>query len=184
MSKKLVWIACIFLLVSLVSSASHQIPQIPQLETKPQLNTPKIDINYGKIPLYFIPNEGQVDEKALFYADTSKYTLWITQEGLIFDSLRNIAKTRQRDRNPDSPKLLRQDASPQTGDNSTRQFEQNEPRQFERDVSRVKFLNANPNTQVYPEGHSDYKVSYFRGKDRSGWQTGIGTSKAVLYKSL
>jgi len=31
-----------------------------------------------------------VNEKAKFYAKTSKYTLWITQEGLVFDSARKI----------------------------------------------------------------------------------------------
>ncbi len=156
MSKKLVWILCIILLVSLVSSASHQTPNKPQINTKPQLSTPKMDINYGKIPLYFIPNEGQVDDTALFYADTSKYTLWITQEGLIFDSLRTL----------EEPKQLKR------------------PTQFGRDVSRLKFLDANPHAMVIPEKRSDYKVSYFRGKDSSNWQTGIGTSRAVLYRSL
>lgn len=32
--------------------------------------SPKIHPNYGKIPLYFIPNKGQVDARALFYAKT------------------------------------------------------------------------------------------------------------------
>ena len=41
----------------------------------------------GEIPLYFIPNAGQVDKQALFYAQTQEYTLWCTQTGLVFDSL-------------------------------------------------------------------------------------------------
>jgi hypothetical protein len=45
------------------------------------------DPDYGKIPLYFIPNQGQVNEKAKFYAKTSRYTLWMTAEGLVFDSV-------------------------------------------------------------------------------------------------
>ena len=32
--------------------------------------SPKIQSNFGKIPLYFIPNKGQVDARALFYAKT------------------------------------------------------------------------------------------------------------------
>jgi hypothetical protein len=38
------------------------------------------------IPLYFIPNAGQVDEQALFYSKTREYTLWCTHSGLVFDS--------------------------------------------------------------------------------------------------
>jgi len=48
---------------------------------------------FGNIPLYFIPNRGQVHEKAKFYAKTPRYTLWMTKEGLVFDS---IGKDRER----------------------------------------------------------------------------------------
>jgi hypothetical protein len=37
-------------------------------------STVKPDINFGKIPLYFITNQGQVNEKAKFYAKASHYT--------------------------------------------------------------------------------------------------------------
>ena len=44
-----------------------------------------IDTSFGKIPLYFIPNRGQVNPEARFYAKTRKYTLWMTARGLVFD---------------------------------------------------------------------------------------------------
>ncbi|MFC2156009.1 SBBP repeat-containing protein [Acidobacteriota bacterium] len=40
---------------------------------------------FDNIPLYFIPNKGQVSEEVRFYALTPSYTLWITGDGLIFD---------------------------------------------------------------------------------------------------
>jgi hypothetical protein len=45
------------------------------------------DYDFGKIPLYFIPNKGQVNKKAVFYAKTSRYTLWMTTEALVFDRI-------------------------------------------------------------------------------------------------
>ncbi|MDH4197135.1 MAG: hypothetical protein OEW05_07000, partial [Candidatus Aminicenantes bacterium] len=45
----------------------------------------KQNLSYGNIPLYFVPNQGQVNEAARFYARTSRYTLWLTGEGLVFD---------------------------------------------------------------------------------------------------
>ncbi|MFC2155720.1 SBBP repeat-containing protein [Acidobacteriota bacterium] len=48
--------------------------------------SPAIQPGYGNTPLYFIPNKGQVAEKALFYAKTPGYTMWITKKGFIFDS--------------------------------------------------------------------------------------------------
>lgn len=47
---------------------------------------PRID--HWKIPLYFIVNKGQVNEKAAFYARASRYTLWLTKQGLVFDSMK------------------------------------------------------------------------------------------------
>jgi hypothetical protein len=49
------------------------------------VNTVKRTPDFGKIPLYFIPNKGQVDGEVRFYAKTRGYTLWMTQGGLIFD---------------------------------------------------------------------------------------------------
>jgi hypothetical protein len=46
----------------------------------------KPDLNFGKFPLYFIANNGQVDKRAKFYAKASRYTLWLTRKGLVFDS--------------------------------------------------------------------------------------------------
>ncbi|MCP5106152.1 MAG: hypothetical protein GY950_22390, partial [bacterium] len=49
-------------------------------------------------PLYFIPNQGQVHETAAFYAKTPGYTLWMTKEGLTFDSIKaQAAQERKRD---------------------------------------------------------------------------------------
>ena len=42
-------------------------------------------LDYGDIPLYFIPNQGQVDNEVKFYATSLQYTLWLTNDGLIFD---------------------------------------------------------------------------------------------------
>jgi len=43
---------------------------------------------YGKPPLYFVPNEGQFHPEAAFVARTPGYTLWLTPNGMVFDSLR------------------------------------------------------------------------------------------------
>lgn len=38
------------------------------------------------LPIYFIPNEGQYHQDVLFFGKTPGYNLWITKEGLVFDS--------------------------------------------------------------------------------------------------
>jgi len=103
--------------------------------------------DFGKIPLYFIPNRGQADQGALFYAKTSHYTLWLTTEGLIFDA----------------PK--------KAGD-------------YERDASRLLFVNADENLKVMPLEETEHRVNYFIGDDPEEWRTDIPTFRAVLYKSI
>jgi len=127
----------------------------------------KISSDYGKIPLYFIPNEGQTHEKALFYAKASRYTLWLTKEGLVFDSIKRIEKG-ENESHPTHPK------------------DRNNPEGFtcERDVSRLIFLNSQKNPEVIAVNQTEHKVNYFIGKDKSKWRTNIQTSRAVLYKEL
>ena len=64
----------------------------------------KPDLNFGKFPLYFITNKGQVNEKAKFYAKASRYTLWLTKEGLVFDSTRAQSAKRKAH----SPEIMAQ----------------------------------------------------------------------------
>jgi hypothetical protein len=126
-----------------------------------------IDLDYGKIPLYFVPNKGQVDEQALFYAKASRYTLWLTREGLVFDSIRKRGKI--------SPESQSKEPMIRMGLGDY---------EYEREVSRLVFLNANKSPQVIPVSETEHRVNYFIGSDKSRWKTDIKTSKAVLYKEL
>jgi PKD repeat protein len=55
-------------------------------EQKIKSGAPRIIMNYGLLPLYFIKNAGQKDSNVRYYAQTKKYTLWITDDALVFDS--------------------------------------------------------------------------------------------------
>jgi len=50
------------------------------------------DTDFGNIPLYFIPNQGQVKGNALFYTKTTKYTLWFNEEGLVFQAGPDVSR--------------------------------------------------------------------------------------------
>jgi len=110
--------------------------------------------DFGNFPLYFIPNKGQVDKKVLFYAKTSGYTLWITHDGLTFDSI-----------------IQGSSKSPQ-------------PSKLKRDVSKLVFPGSNPKLTVSQVEITDYTVNYITGKDPSKWKADIATSRAVLYKDI
>lgn len=125
------------------------------------LSTVKPDLNFGKFPLYFITNKGQVNQTAAFYAKASRYTLWLTKEGLVFDSFK---KTDVKGKARHSHSTVR-------------------PR-LQRDVSRLSFLNARKNLDMVPMDVAALRVNFFKGKDKSKWQGNVPTSMAVLYKNL
>ncbi|MCP4151180.1 MAG: hypothetical protein GY757_25780 [bacterium] len=117
----------------------------------------------GQSHLYFIHNKGQVNRKAKFYAKASRYTLWMTKEGFVFDSSLKI-------KNSEKP--------------GKAEFEEECITQFKRDVSRLFFRDANKNPQLIALGKANLKVNYFKGNDKSQWNCNIPTSTAVLYKNL
>ncbi|NIM18243.1 MAG: hypothetical protein GTO45_40200, partial [Candidatus Aminicenantes bacterium] len=166
----LVGLLLIYVYIPLESKRIQDIQYLPRIEENRVKTSAhvKIDTEFGSIPLYFIPNKGQVNETAKFYAKTSRYTLWMTKKGLLFDSIKQVEVEAEVEEthSPHSP------------------YSPHSPESLERDVSRLIFLNANPNPEMVPVEMTQHKVNYFIGKDPSKWQKGISTSKAVIYKNI
>jgi hypothetical protein len=165
----LVIISSIWLLLAITPGKGEQVQQVQQVQAVQAADTHKgalrPDINFGKVPLYFMTNKGQVNEKVLFYARASKYTLWLTKQGLVFDSI-------IREKTGEYP------------DNLHSRFKNQNSKLLKRDVSRLLFLDANKNPEMVPVDETKLKVNYFKGKDKSQWHGDIPTSQAVLYKSI
>ncbi len=90
-----IFTALVFIFAS-ASANAEKMQEISALDlsAKPQdidsRGIVKPDLNFGKFPLYFIFNKGQVNKEAKFYAKASRYTLWLTKEGLVFDSFKKV----------------------------------------------------------------------------------------------
>ncbi len=125
----------------------------------PGSEAPQIVLDLEHLPLYFIPNQGQVSREALFYAKATNYTLWLTAESLIFDGIRK--------------------SGGRLGAGETTRV-----RESGRDISKLTFLQASQKPEVIPLEPAEYAVNYFPGREESEWKTAIPTSKAVLYKGL
>jgi hypothetical protein len=136
--------------------------------------------DFGNIPLYFIPNQGQVNEKARFYAKTSRYTLWMTKEGLIFDSIRKtkVEADAEGIKTPGPQENIKEREGIHHSSFITHHSS------FNRDVSRLFFLDSSRNPEMAPIELTQHKVNYLKGNDPSQWKTNIQTSKAVIYKNL
>jgi hypothetical protein len=167
--KKHFFLTAVAFIALLTIFASHQrAPDVKPVKKDilPSEAMVKPDLNFGKFPLYFVFNKGQVDKRAKFYAKASRYTLWLTKEGLVFDSFKKIE---------DMDKVR---------DRSRHSIHSTHPLKTERDVSRLLFVNANKNPEMVALEETRLRVNYFNGNDRSKWQGNIPTSQAVLYKDL
>jgi hypothetical protein len=158
------------LILSLSGDQRFGISSSPSVSDGPNKAVLSIAPDYGKIPLYFIPNCGQVEEQALYYAKTSGYTLWITKEGLVFDSAIPEAETEN------SAKKLKDPAPAVTLERKAVPYH--------RDTARMIFLNSNRNTEVVASELTEHRVNYFIGNDPTKWKNDIPTSLAVLYKEI
>ncbi|MCG2680311.1 MAG: SBBP repeat-containing protein, partial [Kiritimatiellae bacterium] len=125
----------------------------------------RVNASYGKLPLYFIRNEGQVDRRANFYAKTRNYMLWFTENGLVFDKVLSEGK---RNNKADSPELKKESRSGK----------------FKRDISRLEFAGVNKKTLLNGVQEQEHRANYFKGNDRSKWKTAIKTFAEVQYNNI
>ena len=117
---------------------------------------------YGKLPLYFIENKGQLDPRVRFYVKTSGQTLYFTDEGIVFDLLRGkkaIVKGTEKDCQTTEVKR-------------------------ERLVFNLGFENARKGVLIEGLDRQDAGINYFKGSDRSKWKTRIPTYKGIIYQGV
>ena len=141
--------------------------RVRDFEPQPNGSPSGLHVDFGSIPLYFTANRGQVDGRALFYAKAARYTLWLTGEGLVFDSFK-----------PERAK------DPFTRKEPSLRPEEREGDGCKRDVSRLVFLNASRHPEVIPVAETALRVNYFIGNDPAKWHAAVPTSEAVLYKNV
>lgn len=94
---------------------------------------------YGKLPMYFIQNDGQVDEKVRFYEKGSGHATYFTEDGVFL----TLAKGEEKEKSsaPDKPTGV-------------------EEKTYKSEFVRLSFLNAN-NARITAEGLMDGRVNYF-----------------------
>jgi hypothetical protein len=127
----------------------------------------------GRLPLAFIENQGQVDEKVKFYVRNGGQTVWLTNEGIVFDLLRTKDKTGQEKLKPPLdpvyPKL--------------RRGEQQEVER-ERLVFTQIFLGANKTPTIEAKDPQPGIYNYFLGNDPLKWRAGVRAYAEVAYRNL
>ena len=128
----------------------------------------RIEEDFGKLPLYFIENHGQMDSRVAYYVKGHDKSLFFTSQGVTF-----LLRGKGDVFSTPGAVLSRTSYSPDTS-------------QVDRSMRwaiRLEFLGAN--MDVKPAGIDRTKavVSYFKGK-RDEWKAGLKTYDGVMYRDL
>ena len=171
-----------------------EVPSFPSKEVKgdgiDETTKAQIQESYGKLPLYFIQNDGQVDERVKFYEKGSGHATFFTKEGVYISLVRG-------EKLDDKSKKLENTSSVIVKDEVPKQSPPQIPSPLMGEgqgggdkggmtsqIVRLTFLNANPNPEIIAVDPQEGKVNYFIGNDPENWRTSIPTYQAVVYKEV
>jgi len=136
---------------------------VPPVPARPRVR--EFEASYGQLSQAFIENEGQVDGRARLYVRSGRQTLWLTNDGVVFDLLRTMEPRRGR-----SPPEERH-----SGQRSAAR---------ERLVFTQKFLDPNRGVTIEPGRLLPGVHNYYTGNDPSRWRRGVRRWGEVVYRDI
>ena len=123
---------------------------------------PRIDADFGQIPLQFIPNQGQMDGQVAYYVQGRDKTIYFTPEGLTFV----LAEQAQKD-----------------GKKQPGPAEYNGLEPTQRWVVKLDFMDSNADAKPVGLEKSGAVISYFKGNPEE-WKAGLTAYSKIVYREL
>jgi hypothetical protein len=166
---------CLFVILgsAMLAAQSNTVPLINRsVPSNVSSNLPKPDPktqgkileSYGKLPLSFERNQGQIDARVKFLSRGSGYTLFLTSDEAVF----NLRGIKSRDDASDTgPQLRSSPAVPTTNA-----------------VLRMKLVKANPAANVTGTDELAGTSNYFIGNDPAKWRTNVPAYAKVKYEGI
>ena len=143
----------------------------------PAANKPQVVETFGKLPLYFIENQGQLDPRVAYYIQGGDKSIYFTGRGVTFAL--TDAPTDAGEGKPSSEALVHPASYRGIGGAK----EDGPQREAERWVVKLDFVNANPNVRPVGQEPTAAVISYFKGP-REEWTTGLPTYASLIYRDL
>lgn len=125
----------------------------------------RIHESYGKLPLYFIKNDGQLDKRVRFYEKGRGHATYFTKEG-VYLSLGKVQGSGVRGQGSE---VISRKSGLETPNS---------------ELIKLTPINANKHPEIIAEDLQEGKVNYFIGNDPKRWKTNIPTYKTVVYKEI
>ena len=142
-------------------SDANRLAHAPKPSSANRRSTPDVASSYGRLPMAFEPNLGQVNRQAKFLAHGAGYELFLTPKESVF--VLNVgskrAETEQRDKS--APGASRLGAA----------------------VLRMKLLGANTNPLLTAQDQLPGKSNYLAGKNPKNWYSNVPNYQSVTEHS-
>ena len=162
--------------------------QVPTAKI-PHATQAQLRENYGKLPLYFIENHGQLDPRVGYYIQASNKTMYFTPEGVTYalTAPSTLPKNHSRGHSERSKEPAFREAPykpdsfirPASSDRIDVYTEPDPPKQPQRWVLKLDFVDANPNARPEGRERTESIVSYFKGP-KEDWNTGPPSAAGSL----
>jgi hypothetical protein len=123
---------------------------------------PRVVSGYGRLPLRFERNEGQVDERVRYLARGPGYTMFVTPTAMVLSLRKGVER-------PRAPRLLANEIA---------------SKPMAASVLRVKLLNAGSDVVVEGLEELPGKTNYFIGNDPKKWRTSVPSFARVRCRGV
>lgn len=129
--------------------------------------------NYGKIPLAFTMNQGQVDSQVKFTSQGSGCSMFFTPQGTTF--------LLSKETEASVAKRLAKRSLVYQGDPQDDREQEIEREYF---TLKLNFFNASSNTEIAGENRLPWNNNYFMGNDPKKWQSDVPNYQKVRFKDV
>lgn len=150
-------LVCAFLLTGPCAKAQSPSPTESKTVAKPASSA-----GYGRLPLSFVPNQGQTAGQVRFQASGSGYSIFLTESSAVLELIK-----------PDSPNTAGPAASSSHGVSTA-----------SKDFIRMELAGARPHPQPTGVDELPGTVNYFIGNDPAQWRRGVPTYAKVRYAGV
>ena len=125
------------------------------------------------MPLYFVENRGQLDDRVAYYVQGSDTSIYFTSQGMTLALTGPATSSRNKD------------ASLQKGSSQAESLRRiaKEEGNRQRWTVKVDFVGANPNVKPAGRDRTSAIISQFKGPKQQ-WKTGLNTYSSVVYTNL
>ena len=137
-------------------SMAEQLQPDRALTGSPVPSVPRINPAFGRMPLYFIPNRGQLDGRAAYYVAGRDKSIYFASDGLTI-SLTRFGPVERGQKG-------------KTG-------------QTKRWTVKLDFVGAAPGVMPAGEEKTGAVISYFKGRPQE-WKAGIPAYARIVYRDL